>query len=162
MPTIDWRLFEAAENTELAPSTTQNRLSELVQVLLNSLDMQSVSSADEGDERSDDEQGSDSEIEVVAYGNSQAENGESTYTLDILMHLPCSVFSQCQLDLFLWLLKANGVKDVPTVHSMKSTNAAFQHLCGIQSIAYKGALGHNYMVNNLSQIISQVSSIKAS
>ncbi|KAI0355311.1 hypothetical protein OH77DRAFT_1424796, partial [Trametes cingulata] len=76
-------------------------------------------------------------------------------TLDVLMHLPRSVFSQRQLDLFLWLLKINDVEDVPSVRSMLRLNAALQRACGIDTIAYKGVLGHNYHVNALDQIISQ-------
>lgn len=74
------------------------------------------------------------------------------------MHLPRSVFSQRQLDLFLWLLKVNNVDDVPSVKSIQGLNATLQKLCGIDSIAYDGALGHKYYVNSLSQIIAQVSS----
>jgi hypothetical protein len=81
-----------------------------------------------------------------------------TCTLDILMHLPRSVFSQKQLDLFLWLLKVNDVDDVPSVKSMQSLNAALQGMCGIESIKYKGALGHMYYMNSLPQIIAQVGS----
>lgn len=72
------------------------------------------------------------------------------------MHLPRSVFSHRQLDLFLWLLKVNDVDDVPSVKSMGTLNDLLQKMCGIDSIPYKGALGHNYYVNSLSQIISQV------
>lgn len=72
------------------------------------------------------------------------------------MHLPRSVFSQRQLDLFLWLLKVNHVDDVPSVKSMTAMNALLQNLCGIDTIACDGALGHKYHVNNLSQIIAQV------
>lgn len=72
------------------------------------------------------------------------------------MHLPRSVFSHRQLDLFLWLLKVNQVDDVPSVKTMQSMNAMLQKLCGIDTIPYKGALGHKYYVNNLSQIIAQV------
>ncbi len=72
------------------------------------------------------------------------------------MHLPRSVFSQRQLDLFLWLLKINDVPDVPSVRSMLNLNAALQRACGIDSVAYKGVLGHTYYVNALDQIIAQV------
>lgn len=85
-----------------------------------------------------------------------------TCTLDILMHLPRSVFSQRQLDLFLWLLKVNDVDDVPSVKSMQSLNAMLQSMCGIDSIKYKGAFGHTYYVNSLPQIIAQVSLLKKS
>lgn len=72
------------------------------------------------------------------------------------MHLPRSVFSQRQLDLFLWLLKVNNVDDVPSVKTMQNINAALQKMCGVDSIAYDGALGHRYFVNSLAQIIAQV------
>ncbi|KAI9069821.1 hypothetical protein FKP32DRAFT_1558980 [Trametes sanguinea] len=78
-----------------------------------------------------------------------------TCTLDVLMHLPRSVFSQRQLDLFLWLLRVNGMEDVPSVRHMLKLNAALQRACGIDSIAYKGVLGHTYYVNALDQIIAQ-------
>jgi hypothetical protein len=74
------------------------------------------------------------------------------------MHLPRSVFSQRQLDLFLWLLKVNNVDDVPSVKSMQTINLALQKICGIETIAYNGALGHKYYVNSLAQIIAQVPS----
>lgn len=79
-----------------------------------------------------------------------------TCTLDVLMHLPRSVFSHRQLELFIWLLKVNNVDDVPSVASMMELNSMLQKLCGIESIAYDGALGHRYYVNSLSQIIAQV------
>lgn len=74
------------------------------------------------------------------------------------MHLPRSVFSHRQLDLFLWLLKVNDVDDVPSVRTMQTLNASLQRMCGIETIEYKGALGHTYHVNNLAQILAQVSS----
>ncbi|KAJ3833982.1 hypothetical protein F5878DRAFT_545605, partial [Lentinula raphanica] len=78
-----------------------------------------------------------------------------TCTLDILMHLPRSVFSQRQLDLFLWLLRVNGMSDVPSVKTMKSLNEALQKMCGIDTLAYDGALGNRYYVNSIAQIIAQ-------
>lgn len=73
------------------------------------------------------------------------------------MHLPRSVFSHRQLDLFLWLLKVNDIDDVPSVKTLQSLNASLQKMCGIESLPYDGALGHKYYVNSLSQIIAQVS-----
>ncbi|KAF6750475.1 hypothetical protein DFP72DRAFT_1072193 [Ephemerocybe angulata] len=78
-----------------------------------------------------------------------------TCTLDILMHLPRSVFSHKQLDLFLWLLKVNGVEQVPSVKQLKTVDLALQKMCGIRTIQYKGALGHPYHVNSLADILSQ-------
>jgi hypothetical protein len=92
---------------------------------------------------------------IIIINNNLLADGH-TCTLDILMHLPRSVFSQRQLDLFLWLLKVNDVDDVPSVKSMQTLNAMLQKMCGIDSIKYKGALGHTYYVNCLAQIIAQV------
>ncbi|KAF8178467.1 hypothetical protein BJ912DRAFT_1045365 [Pholiota molesta] len=78
-----------------------------------------------------------------------------TCTLDILMHLPRSVFSRKQLDLFLWLLHVNKVDDVPTTKSMNLLNKMLQGMCGVDTISYNGKLGHVYHVNNLAQILSQ-------
>ncbi|KAJ3008869.1 hypothetical protein NUW54_g2991 [Trametes sanguinea] len=82
-------------------------------------------------------------------------NDKITCTLDVLMHLLRSIFSQRQLDLFLWLLCVNDVDKVPSVRHMLKLNAILQRACGINSIAYKGALGHTYYVNALNQIIAQ-------
>ncbi|KAJ3963692.1 hypothetical protein EV361DRAFT_956725, partial [Lentinula raphanica] len=76
-------------------------------------------------------------------------------TLDILMHLPRSAFSVRQLELFLWLLKVNGVKDATSVKTMKDLDSKLQQLYGIQTFKYKGAFGHIYYVNSLADIISQ-------
>jgi hypothetical protein len=83
-------------------------------------------------------------------------NNLKTCTLDILMHLPRSVFSVKQLDLFLWLLRVNNVDHVPGVDAMKDLNKALQCVCGIDMVGYDGILGHRYYVNNLAQILAQV------
>ncbi|KAK1231629.1 hypothetical protein PQX77_005252 [Marasmius sp. AFHP31] len=76
-------------------------------------------------------------------------------TMDILMHLPRSSFSTRQFDLFLWLLRVNGVNNVPSTKSIKELNANLQKLFGIQTYQYKGAFGHTYFVNSLADIIAQ-------
>lgn len=81
---------------------------------------------------------------------------QKTCTLDILMHLPHSVFSVKQLDLFLWLLCVNNVNYAPGVDAMKDLNKALQRVCGIETVGYNGKLGHRYYVNNLAQILAQV------
>ncbi|KAF9060812.1 hypothetical protein BDP27DRAFT_1491210 [Rhodocollybia butyracea] len=82
-------------------------------------------------------------------------NNRTECTIDILMHLPRSVFSTRQLDLFLWMLKVSGVDDTPSVKKMNEVDKKLQTLYGIQTIKYKGALGHTYYTNSLADIISQ-------
>ncbi|KAF9064354.1 hypothetical protein BDP27DRAFT_1177512, partial [Rhodocollybia butyracea] len=71
------------------------------------------------------------------------------------MHLPHSVFSTCQLDLFVWLLRVNGVQDITSVKTIKDLDTKLQKLYGIQSLRYKGAFGHIYYVNSIADIVAQ-------
>lgn len=73
------------------------------------------------------------------------------------MHLPRSVFSRKQLDLFLWLLRINNVDQVPSTKSMQTMNKMLQNMCGIETISFNGKLGHKYHINSLPQILAQVS-----
>ncbi|KAJ6562524.1 hypothetical protein B0H19DRAFT_1375582 [Mycena capillaripes] len=162
---LDWGL---SENTELDPSMEARGVAQITQQLLQYYDKDPVSE-DEMEERSDDE-GDQEDLQeptVTVDNGDHEDNGHGekrartrdhtqfsrqwypwtdriTCTLDILMHLPRSVFSQRQLELFLWLLKVNNVDDVPSVKSMQELNAMLQKLCGIETIAYNGALGHKY------------------
>ncbi|THH29908.1 hypothetical protein EUX98_g4298 [Antrodiella citrinella] len=180
LPVINWNLVEAGENTELdAPedSAEDTAVQELARALQARMGEDWLS--DEEDVERDDLEDPDVPEPTVSGNDNDANHGSRTRartrtrddmelsrtwypwndkitcTLDILMHLPRSVFSQRQLDLFLWLLKINDVDDVPSVRSMQEMNARLQRLCGIDTIKYEGALGHTYHVNDLRQIISQ-------
>ncbi|KAK6984177.1 hypothetical protein R3P38DRAFT_3333013 [Favolaschia claudopus] len=165
---VDWGL---SENTELETSLDSQAIAEMAHKLLEYLDAEPVSD-DEQDERSDieDELNQVQEpIDENGHGRKRARTSNNvdssrqwypwpdriTCTLDVLMHLPRSVFSHRQLDLFIWLLKVNNVDDVPSVKAMQELNVMLQTICGIESIPYNGALRHKYYVNGLAQIIAQ-------
>lgn len=76
--------------------------------------------------------------------------------LDLIMHLPRSVWSEHELDLVSWLLKFLGVDKVPSVDVLKRSQSLLQKLCGIKTRRYEGALGHLYFCNDLGEIIAQV------
>ncbi|KAI6137573.1 hypothetical protein BKA82DRAFT_4335007 [Pisolithus tinctorius] len=71
---------------------------------------------------------------------SKAKNIVQTCILDILWHLPRSLFSDVQLQVILWGLAILGVD-----------NSQYR----IPSVRYQGALGHIYYVNHLPSIIAQ-------
>ncbi|KAF7335506.1 hypothetical protein MVEN_02204400 [Mycena venus] len=180
---INWDLMEANHEGDLSMSADERAVAFIAGNILERFDL--PASDDELEERSDaedsqsedepevadapksgDSQSSDTfEPQPHKRGQTQDETATNRYwfpwpdriscTLDILMHLPCSVFSQKQLDLFLWLLKVNEVDDVPSIKQMQKINLALQKVCGIQTISYNGALGNKYFVNNLAQIIAQ-------
>ncbi|KAK0448235.1 hypothetical protein EV421DRAFT_1900873 [Armillaria borealis] len=177
VPSFDWNLFDANGGIDLNPSAQEQGLSQIAEALLQYMedDPDNIGSDDDledADERSD---GEDEGVTPAGVGLNFESLGRErmrttgpaisrywypwpdriTCTLNILMHLPRSVFSHRQLDLFLWLLKENGVDDVPTVKTMQSLNDALQKLCSITSLAFDGALGHKYFMNDLAQLIAQ-------
>ncbi|KAK6988340.1 hypothetical protein R3P38DRAFT_3228904 [Favolaschia claudopus] len=123
-PIIDWGL---SENLALEPSLDAQAVAVIAQELLDYVNTE-VNSGDEDEERFDGEE----------------EMGEVEEPM-------VSVFSQRQLDLFIWLLKVSNVDDVPSVKSMQELNAALHNICGTESIAYDGALAicPNYCTGNV-------------
>ncbi|KAL4242306.1 hypothetical protein ABKN59_012009 [Abortiporus biennis] len=80
---------------------------------------------------------------------------KETCVLDILRHLPRSIFSDKQMEVILWSMAILGVDDVPSVSVMKEIDATLQVLCGVDTIRYEGKLGHVYYANDLASIIAQ-------
>lgn len=56
----------------------------------------------------------------------------------------------------LWLLKVNGVPQVPSAKTIHAHNATLHNMCGIRTLQYRGAFGTPFFVNSLADIISQV------
>ncbi|KAI6039086.1 hypothetical protein EDC04DRAFT_3012242 [Pisolithus marmoratus] len=80
---------------------------------------------------------------------------KQTCILDILRHLPRSLFSDAQLQVILWGLSVLGVDNVPSTRMLKDIDSSLQSQYGIPSVRYEGALGHIYYVNHLPSIIAQ-------
>ncbi|KAI6013512.1 hypothetical protein EDC04DRAFT_2870834 [Pisolithus marmoratus] len=78
-----------------------------------------------------------------------------TCILDILRHLPRSLFSDTQLHVFLWGLSVLGVDSIPSTRVLKDLDNSLQSQYGIPSIRYQGSLGHVYYVNHLPSLIAQ-------
>ncbi|KZS87843.1 hypothetical protein SISNIDRAFT_386046, partial [Sistotremastrum niveocremeum HHB9708] len=74
-------------------------------------------------------------------------------TLDVLTSLPRTVTSDDDAEGLVWLLKSNGVKDVPSVQQIKESKKRLRDLCGVRTIHYKGDLGHPYYVNSIADLI---------
>ncbi|KAI6138046.1 hypothetical protein BKA82DRAFT_4367776 [Pisolithus tinctorius] len=64
-------------------------------------------------------------------------------TIDVLMHVPCSVFSWHQLDLLMWLPHINGIYDVPSVRTMKTLDDAFKESVALKLCLSLVLLGTN-------------------
>ncbi|KAI6018600.1 hypothetical protein BKA83DRAFT_4464938 [Pisolithus microcarpus] len=80
---------------------------------------------------------------------------KQTCILDVLRHLPRSLFSDSQLQVILWALSISGVDSVPSTRLLKDIDSSLQSQYGIPTVRYEGALGHIYYVNHLPSIIAQ-------
>ncbi|TFK46353.1 hypothetical protein OE88DRAFT_1739458 [Heliocybe sulcata] len=75
--------------------------------------------------------------------------------LDILRHLPRCAFSERQNSAIHWAMRMLGLHYVPTQRTMKDVEHAIQHVCGVDSIRYAGALSHVYYVNDFARLVAQ-------
>ncbi|KAI6011162.1 hypothetical protein BKA83DRAFT_4067687 [Pisolithus microcarpus] len=80
---------------------------------------------------------------------------KQTCILDILWHLPRSLFSDTQLHVFLWGLSVLGVDGIPSTRMLKDLDNSLQSQYGAPLIRYQGSLGHVYYVNHLPSLIAQ-------
>ncbi|KIJ58396.1 hypothetical protein HYDPIDRAFT_190814 [Hydnomerulius pinastri MD-312] len=80
---------------------------------------------------------------------------KETCILDILRHLPRSLFSDAQMQVILWGLSVLGVDNLPSTGVLKNLDETLQHKYGIESVRCQGPLGHVYYVNHLPSIIAQ-------
>ena len=76
--------------------------------------------------------------------------------LDILKHIPRSLFSDKQTSAICWAMSGLGVPSVPSQYILKRTLEDIQKVYGVKTIRCQGALGHIYYINDFCQIISQV------
>ncbi|PPQ76395.1 hypothetical protein CVT26_015365 [Gymnopilus dilepis] len=164
---IDWNILEAlGEETSFEPSPMQEAFSRIAQASLDFLNSDlsddelvergSLSSnGTENDQISEEDRPDIGPSKRLKNYTSDPKTARQwfpwqdklTCTLDILMHLPRSVFSEKQLDLFLWLLRFNDVDNIPSVKTMKALNETLQKSCGIDTIGYDGVLGNNASTN---------------
>ncbi|KAI0363137.1 hypothetical protein BV20DRAFT_958926, partial [Pilatotrama ljubarskyi] len=80
---------------------------------------------------------------------------KQTCVLDIIRHLPRSLFSDSQMEIILWCLEVLGVDNLPSLFVLKTLDKMLQSHCGIESIRQRGPLGHVYYVNDLAAILAQ-------
>lgn len=84
-------------------------------------------------------------------------HARQTCILDILRHLPRSLFSDAQMDIILWGISSFGVSNAPSTDAAKRIGEYLQTLCGVKTERQKGPLGHVYYINQLAGLIRQVS-----
>ncbi|KDQ25284.1 hypothetical protein PLEOSDRAFT_1027446, partial [Pleurotus ostreatus PC15] len=75
--------------------------------------------------------------------------------VDIIKHLPRSLWSESQLEIYLWSLRMFGVNKVPSIQMVKDFEDDLQARCGIKTLRREGKLGNLFYLNDLAGIVSQ-------
>ncbi|KAJ3916301.1 hypothetical protein F5877DRAFT_91854 [Lentinula edodes] len=130
--------FNLGEDTELQASDEQRGVARLAEELHAWL---------LEDSESDDSEPEIQERDEVDVG--------VTCILDVLRHLPRSLFSDAQMDIILWGIASFRVDNAPSTDTAKSVGEYLQTLCGIKTERQKGPLGHVYYINQLAGLIRQ-------
>jgi hypothetical protein len=76
--------------------------------------------------------------------------------MDLIAHLPRIMFSDADIEVLVWLLRVNGVKDVPSIKQCKASRELLKQLCEFEIKQFTGKLGHTYYINRPRAIIQHV------
>ncbi|KAJ4481358.1 hypothetical protein C8R41DRAFT_922309 [Lentinula lateritia] len=163
--------FDMGEDTELQASDEQRGMARLAEELHAWLLEDSVSDDSEPENQEQDEVDLDVPEELETFLNFGAQRSrrrqridnpawfpwsdKETCILDVLRHLPRSLFSDAQMDIILWGIASFGVSNAPSTDAAKSVGEYLQTLCGIKTERQKGPLGHVYYINQLAGLIRQ-------
>ena len=74
-----------------------------------------------------------------------------------MANIPRSVFSDADIEVIMWLLKMNGVPDVPTsTYKLKKIGTMVKESCNIEVRRFLGAFGHTYYVVSPKSLVAMV------
>ncbi|KAI9067152.1 hypothetical protein FKP32DRAFT_1684097 [Trametes sanguinea] len=170
---LDWETVSVELGGELKPSSAQAALAGMTATLTRWLvgggsDTSDAESQEWADSAADDaDVDSASEHDPLREGLPRAARGNAadaqwypwpdkqTCVLDIVRHLPRSLFSDSQMEIILWCLGVLGIDERPSLFVLKTIDKMLQSHCGIESIRFHGPLGHVYYVNDMAAIIAQ-------
>ncbi|KAH9935419.1 uncharacterized protein B0H18DRAFT_1114168 [Fomitopsis serialis] len=174
--TLDWDAVAAEIGGELTPSSAQTAIGGLTATLADWLAEEPQTQQEileterdtDTDVRVVDNLEDPMDIDELASGTSRPRGvtiggnpdwypwpDRETCIFDIMCHLPRSLFSDNQMETILWCLSLLGIDNKPSLSTLKKVDELLQEHCGVESICYKGPLGHIYYANDLAAIISQ-------
>ncbi|KAJ7073776.1 hypothetical protein C8F01DRAFT_1271598 [Mycena amicta] len=75
--------------------------------------------------------------------------------LDIIDNLPRLRLSSSHLNIIIWLLKQCGVQNVPSLSSLRKTQAELTKLCGNEPQPYTSTAGNRFFVNDVRDSVAK-------